>query len=526
MTDDQTVESMRVMPNVKRLLADRGATFENSFVSFSLCCPSRATFLTGEYAHNHGVLSNQAPYGGYEALDGSNTLPVWLQRAGYATVLLGKYLNEYGLRDPREIPPGWTEWHASVDPSTYDYYGYTLNENGRLVRYGRDPAAYQTDVYARKAAAIIRRRAAAASPFFLWMAFLAPHAGGPSRHDRPPDTPLPAPRHLGRFASKPLPRPPSFNEADVSDKPGGVRSRPLLDAARIAKVTERYRLRLESLLAVDEAVARIVQALEQSGELDDTLIIFTSDNGYLLGEHRIPTGKVAVYEPSTRVPLVMRGPGIRPGLRLRQAVANVDLAPTIVEAARAKPGHAMDGESLWPVLEDPGIYWGRDLLHEGPGGAPSVLQFTALRTPRWLYAKYFSGAEELYDLATDPDELTNLRADPAAAAVRDELRARLATLRDCAGDVCRRGPELRVDVSIAGSCPESDATLALDGPDSPQVERVTFLVGGKVIAVDRATPFELVRPLQDVKSKVRAHAVLEDGREVTEDRLLPACPSF
>src|SRR5262245_9235995 len=270
MTDDQTVESMGVMPNVKRLLADKGATFENSFVSFSLCCPSRATFLTGQYAHNHGVLSNKAPYGGYYALDGANTLPVWLQRAGYATALVGKYLNQYGLRNPREVPLGWTECHASVDPATYDYYGYMLNENGRLAHYGHDPASYQTDVYGRKAAEVVRRRAAAAAPFFLWVAFLAPHSGGPGKENRPPDSPLPAPRHLGRFASRPLPRPPSFNEADVSDKPGGIRSRPRLDATRIARVAQRYRLRLESLLAVDDAVARIVAALKQSGELNNT----------------------------------------------------------------------------------------------------------------------------------------------------------------------------------------------------------------------------------------------------------------
>jgi N-acetylglucosamine-6-sulfatase len=523
MTDDQTVESLRVMPNVERLLVDRGAYFENSFVSFSLCCPSRATFLTGEYAHNHGVLSNHPPFGGYARLDGSSTLPVWLQRAGYSTILLGKYLNGYGKRNPTEIPPGWTEWHGSVDPSTYNYFGYTLNENGTLVKYGTDPASYQTDIYAEKAVDIVRRRAASDRPFFLWVAFLAPHAGGPKSPDRPPDSALPAPRHQGRFASVRLPRPPSFNEADVSDKPGGIRIRPRLDAHAVAVATRRYQLRLESLLAVDEAVGRIVDELQRSGELDNTLIIFTSDNGFLQGEHRIPVGKVSVYEPSTRVPLIMRGPGIPPGLRLRQPVANIDLAPTIVDAAGARAGLRMDGESLWPILRDPGVFWGRDLLHEGPGDGPGALQFTAIRTPRWIYVRYFSGAEELYDLESDPYELTNLRADPAAAAVRDELRARLAALEMCAGETCRAGPQLALTLDVQGACPDAEATVDVAGADAAKIVRVRFLVDHVVVDTVHDAPFSLNEPLSSSSATLRAHVVLDDGRELTEDRVLPAC---
>jgi N-acetylglucosamine-6-sulfatase len=189
MTDDQTVESVRVMTNVKRLLRDRGATFANSFVTYALCCPSRATFLTGQYAHNHGVLGNVPPAGGYAKLDHTNTLPVWLQDAGYYTAHLGKYLNGYGRADPTEIPPGYDEWRGSVDPSTYRFYGYKLNENGRLTTY----ETYQTDLYAQKAARIIRRRAPSAQPFFLWVAFLAPHSGGPREPDDPADHPTPVP---------------------------------------------------------------------------------------------------------------------------------------------------------------------------------------------------------------------------------------------------------------------------------------------------------------------------------------------
>ena len=295
MTDDQTVESMRVMKNVKRLLVDQGTTFDNSFVSFSLCCPSRATFLTGQYAHNHGVLANKPPYGGYYALDSSNTLPVWLKRAGYETILVGKYLNGYGSTTTREIPPGWTEWHGAVDHSAYQFYGYTLNENGKLVKYGRDagvvPDGRLRATRPSRSCAGARQRSAVL-PLALRS---SPRTSGgpPTPGPLRPDDAARAAGHLGRFAAAPLPTPPSFNEADVSDKPGSRSARGAAQRQQMAAITERYQLRLESLLAVDEAVGRIVAALKKKRRaVDDTLIIFTSDNGFLQGEHRIPIGKV------------------------------------------------------------------------------------------------------------------------------------------------------------------------------------------------------------------------------------------
>ena len=268
MTDDQTVESMRVMPNVKTLIADQGVTFDNSFVSYSLCCPSRSTFLTGQYAHNHGVWGNAAPNGGYYKLDSTNTLPVWLQRAGYQTIHLGKYLNQYGTRNPREIPPGWGQWYGTPDPSTYRYLNYQINENGNLVQFGNAAADYKTDVESRLAVDLISRQAADPRPFFMWVAFLAPHSGGPRDADDPSGiaTPSPAPRDKNRFANEPLPMPPSFNEADVSDKPAAIRNRPLIGPARINAIRENYQQRLESLLAVDDAVAQIVNELDPHRE--------------------------------------------------------------------------------------------------------------------------------------------------------------------------------------------------------------------------------------------------------------------
>lgn len=439
MTDDQDADSVRYMSNV-RALAAMGATFRNSFTTFSQCCPSRATFLTGQYAHNHGVFGNVPPLGGYAKLDHSRTLPVWLQRAGYHTVQIGKYLNGYGGERPStEVPPGWHEWNASIEAPTYQFYGYTLNENGKLVTYGTDEGSYQTDLFARRAVDFIRQRGRERSPFFLYVSFLAPHEGGPIRADDPPGfgTPDPAPRHRGHFASLPLPKPASFNESDVSDKPTSIRSLAPLTQAEIDAVTSSYRQRLESLLAVDEAVAAIVAALREQRLLANTLIIFTSDNGYFHGEHRIPRGKVLLYEPSIRVPLILRGPGVRPGRRLDDLVGNIDLAPTILAAARATAGRRLDGRSLLALARGQGRLPSRDLLIErGPLGGATGHVFTAVRTRNFLYAEYADGQQELYDLVRDPGQLVSRHADPAYATIRNALAQRLARLRICAGSTC------------------------------------------------------------------------------------------
>jgi N-acetylglucosamine-6-sulfatase len=531
MTDDQTVESLRVMANVRTLLAGQGTTFENSFASFSLCCPSRATFLTGQYAHNHGVLGNSPPAGGYAKLDSSNTLPVWLQRAGYHTVHIGKYLNGYPGANRTHVPPGWTEWYGSIDPSTYRFYNYTLNENGRLVTYGSDPASYQADVYARKGVDAIRRLATAGAPFFLSVAFLAPHSGGPRESDDPRNfaTPAPAPRHRDRFAAEPLPQTASFNEADVSDKPAGIRGRPLLSSQQIANITENYRQRLESLLAVDEAVAALVAALREMGQLDRTLIVFTADNGFFHGEHRVPSGKVLLYEPSIRVPLILRGPGIPRGGRVSELAANVDLAPTIVEATGARPLRVMDGRSLLPLARDATRRTGRDILIErGPGGNNQQI-FSALRTTRYLYAEYSNGDRELYDLFRDPDQLTSLHADPASQGLRGALAERLARLRSCTGAACRAAPRLGVTVGYRfakrARCTGSRVRALVSGRDAVAVQYVDLLIRGRRVARDRAAPFRVVFAARRFRnaSVLRARAVLNDGRILTLDRAVRRC---
>jgi N-acetylglucosamine-6-sulfatase len=513
MTDDQTLESMRVMEGVRRTLGEQGTTFERAFVSNPLCCPSRSTLFTGQYAHNHGVIGNQPPDGGYGRLNKTNWLPVWLQQVGYRTVHIGKFLNRYGVDSPQtEVPAGWSEWYASIDPSTYQFYGYTLNENGFLTSYGvdRNPLFYSTDYYAERAISVIQRMGETRTPFFLSVAFLAPHSGGPRDADDPQGlpTPSPAPRHINRFAAEPVPLGPAFNEADVSDKPTFIQARRPINQRRALAIEEGYRQRLESLLAIDEAMVRMVDSLRAEGELDNTLIVFTTDNGFFHGEHRIPNGKVLVYEPSIRVPLLMRGPGVPEGARRRQLVTNADLAPTILDAANADAGLPQDGRSLFKLLEDRGLEWGRDLLIEG---APGVNQpgYDALRTYRYVYAQYANGERELYDLERDPDQLTSLHNDPAYARVQAELAARLGALSVCRGRSCRAKPEARL--AVRRSPRRCEARVRGSGIDT-----VLFRSALKR-REDGARPFG--SPVGG--RRLRAKVATDDGRLVTLDKRLP-----
>ena len=459
MTDDQTVAELGVMPRTRRLLERKGVRFDHSYVSYPVCCPSRATYLTGQYAHNHGVMGLYPPTGGYGRFDKHNALPVWLQRAGYHTAHLGKFLNGYGDQEPADVPPGWSDWHATVDYSTYQMWGYTMNDNGRMHTYGHafdeDPRLYQTDLLASKAAAIVKRQATRRAPLFLSVNFLAPHHEARSIQRRTHRMVRPAPRHRRAFASAPLARGASFNEADMSDKPRFLRRRRPLTAREIAGIRRDAHARRAALLAVDDGVARIVAAVRRSGELDNTYFIFTSDNGYMQGEHRVRSGKMLPYEPSARVPLVMRGPGIPARRVSRELVANIDLAPTVLQLAGATAGKTVDGRSLLPFARNPALRTNRAILHETGGrryAGPReqdertnlrrplkrVMTYKAIRTSRWLYIRWRDGSRELYDLRRDPDELQSLHAGRRHRRVRHVLATRLRALARCAGATCRR----------------------------------------------------------------------------------------
>jgi arylsulfatase A-like enzyme len=525
-TDDETLEEMRFMPKTRALIGDRGVTFDNYFDSFSLCCPARATFLTGQYAHSDGVQGNALPDGGYYKLDSSRTLPVWLQRAGYYTALVGKYLNNYGTRSKTEIPPGWNDWHGSIDPSTYRYYGYTLNENGKLTTYcaKADPSCYQTDVYAQKAVEIIQRQAKSAQPFFLWLTPVGPHSGQPAEPGDPGSipTPVPPPRYKGALAGTPLPLPPSFNEADVSDKPLVIRRRKLLSAADIAAIQASYQQRAETVMGEDDLVERVLNALSGSGVLDKTLIVFSSDNGFFHGEHRVPNGKVLLYEPSVHLPLLIRGPGVPAGAHRSQLAWDGDLAPTILEAAHAAPsGRVLDGASLWPLIRDPGKELGRDIvLENGPGGA----NFKAIRTYHYKYAEYANGDRELYDLVRDPYELTNVAGNLNYATIQALLATRLLRLRDCHGAPCREAPPLRLVLSYkrrAGHCAVSPVTAQVRGAVTM---RLVLSVNGRTRANDSHAPFRVrMRLARGTTALVRARVFAVGDRVVTLDRKLRIC---
>ncbi len=437
MTDDQSLDTMPVMRNVRHLLAERGTTFDNNFTSFPLCCPSRATFLTGQYAHNTGVLGNNLA-NGLARFDESRTLPVWLSEAGYRTIFVGKYLNEYGRLEPRRIPPGWDDWNAGVHLS---FFKHTVNQNGKIVSYGSADADYQSDVYTRLALRAIQ--SSGTEPIFMWLSYFAPHYGGPREAGDPVElkSTVAAPRHRARFPNVQLPQDPSFNEADLSDKPAAIRARPLVSEGNLAAMTRTYRRRLQSLLSVDEGVAKVVAALKRSGRLENTLILFTSDNGWLQGQHRIQNAKEFAYEQSIRVPLIVRGPGVPANAHLSQLVVNADLAPTILAAAHATPTLVQDGLSLLPLLATPSTVWRRDILLErGPGGnkTGATRLYTGIRTERYVYLEHSSGERELYDLLTDPYELESKHDDPLYAAAEADLASRLALLRDCVGLACQQ----------------------------------------------------------------------------------------
>lgn len=410
LTDDQRWDTLSLMPTVQSELVAHGVTFPNGFVADPLCCPSRASILTGRYPHSTGVWGNRGPMGGFQAFHDGSTVATWLRAAGYHTGLFGKYLNKY---EGTYVPPGWERWAAlsGADPHQDFYYGYDLNLDGHVTSMGHDPQDYSTDVLAGHAVSFIRQTS---GPLFVYFAPFAPHAPG-----------TPAPQDTGALADLPLGRPPNFMEADLSDKPAWLRAHHegseeviLNDAVR----WDTYR----SLLALDRAVGSIVSALQDTGRLADSLIVFTSDNGMLWGEHDW-VGKIVPYEESIRVPFVVRDDRLLAQARTDpHMVLNVDLAPTFAAAAGVAAPDA-EGRSLMPLLEGGAGGWRTDFLVESMRYS-HVPSYCGVRDPGYLYVVYETGEEELYDLAADPYELQNRAGDPSLTEVRDRLRARLHEL--------------------------------------------------------------------------------------------------
>jgi N-acetylglucosamine-6-sulfatase len=473
--DDMRWDDLRFMPNVRRLLQRRGLTFENSFAPYPLCCPSRASFLTGEYAHNHHVYSTQDPFG-FASFHDRRTIATVLQKAGYRTALVGKYLNGYGQQPLRSTgrsslhyePPGWTQWMAGSDHvwqpgetyggNTYDYFHLAENVNGSIKSF---PGRYSTGVTASQTRRLLTEFGRGKTPWFIWWTPIAPHHGSPRESDDPPTslrtdgnttnwvTPARPDWVKGRFdaqikhgAGTPAT---GSAEEDVSDKPRYLRKLPELTLAERAAETEVTRQRAESLFVLDVQVGHTISRLSASGQLANTVIVFTSDNGYYLGEHRKRQGKINLHEPSLRVPLIIAGPGVPAGRRY-DPVTTVDMAPTLASYAGVRmPG--ADGIALNQLIAKGDSGWDRAVVTEGmmPEGkyairhrlGPSPLNTRGLRLGRWKITRYSTGEVELYDLKTDPLELMNLSRVPRYAGVLADLKDLYRTYSDCRKDGCR-----------------------------------------------------------------------------------------
>jgi arylsulfatase A-like enzyme len=461
-TDDQPLSMMdrRALPSTHELLVDGGTSFSNAIVTTPLCCPSRASLLTGQYGHNNGFLKNNYA----DLINRRNVLPAWLQAAGYRTAHVGRYLNgfENKVGGTHRAAPGWDVWQTELAPRRY--FDYELSANGKPRHLGTDDDDYLTRVLNDKSAALASRLAARRRPFYLQIDHLAPHKGGGRASSACRDAALPDPSDAAAFAGEPLPPSPSFDEADVGDKPSPIRSLPPLGEEQPSRLAEQYRCGLASLLAVDRGVEATYEAVRRAGELDRTAFAFTSDNGYYYGEHRLRDAKHYPYEEGLRVPLAIRVPARYRGGAPRVAesdapVANIDLAPTILDLAGVDPCRApgrcrtMDGRSLLRLTRDPGASWpaNRGLAIEIALTASSgtgVCAYQGIRTPDRLYLRHESAVNPLtgacegidevehYDLAADPYQLQNLYPAPlgsAAGSLEQRLSARLAALRDCAG---------------------------------------------------------------------------------------------
>jgi arylsulfatase A-like enzyme len=428
LTDDLEADSKaeKHMDQLRRLVTDRGTTFENTFTPDSICCPSRASFLLGRYTHNHEIEGNSLPNGGFEKFRNlgheRRTVAVWLQEAGYSTFYAGKYFNHY--KDTRHVPPGWSRWYGAT---RNHYYDFELNENGRIVSYKGE--SYHTDVLSKKATQYIKQMSDGEKPFFMYLAPKAPHMPAEA-----------APRHRGMFEKVRAPRLPNFNEKDVDDKPRWVRGKDRLNSEEIGEIDQLHRKRMRSMQAVDDMVGNVVSTLRETGQLDNTYVIFTSDNGYHLGHHRLPPGKWTPYEENIKVPFIVRGPGVPAGQSRSHMVLNNDFAPTIAELAGTTAPASVDGRSLTPLLggdPPPVSEWRSAFLVESKGNySLSRPRFEAVRTAGSLYVEYDTGEKELYDLREDPYQLTN-RYRTAEPEVRQALESRLSALRDCSGAGCR-----------------------------------------------------------------------------------------
>jgi arylsulfatase A-like enzyme len=527
-TDDQTMEELYdgvrmvngaeefAMPNTLQMLGEQGVTFTRYYTPYSLCTPSRISLLTGRYAHNNHVQGNVPPNGGWTGFQSrlaySHNIATWLQGAGYRTMHIGKILNGYGdspYSPGTEVPPGWNSWHTILNSDTNHYaYGYKLNNNGVVEGPYGDSGSWETREYGAiddagcpyaplnglpcyyetdKFNALATEELAATSPeqpFYMQVDYTSPHGDY-----RRPAGPQPATRDIGRFAGAPLPdnRAEGFNEGNVNDKPRFIREAPYLSATEIHTYRVYYQNCLAALLSVDEGVKQILDQLSALGRINNTYVIFTSDNGFFFGQHRLVGGKFLAYEPATHLPLIIRGPGIEPNVKSGQLVSTIDIAPTILELAQVTPDKSIDGTSLMPFAKEPTLRTRRPLLFEsfvqtndveqdgdaatgestttagqargklgvkgaakgasaeGAAAHASVVappkNYYGIRLGPYKYIEWPDGEKELYDINKDPYELINIVRDKNYSPIRNFLHEELVRMEECSGRTCQEVAE-------------------------------------------------------------------------------------
>jgi N-acetylglucosamine-6-sulfatase len=507
-TDDQTLDGLyatftafpgaaktRAMPNTLDLIAKRGMTFNRYYVPYPLCCPSRVSLLTGRYSHNNGVKGNVQPNGGYFGFSfraaASHNLATWLLGAGYRTIHVGKFLNGYGdepYDNGTSVPPGWSAWHTVLKADTeHLFYGYTLNSNGGLSEPYGDPGDWETREYTQRDPfgcpfePLEERPCLYATDIFNWLArgemlatppeqplYLQLDYTAPHGDFRRPAGPEPAPRHYDWFKGirHPHNRAEGFDEGNVSDKPRFIRDAEHLTPNEKRTYRVYYQKQLDSLRAVDDGVKEVIDTLGQMHRLRNTYILFTSDNGFFFGEHRLLGGKFLAYEPATHLPFLIRGPGIKQDSSTGELAANIDIAPTILELAGVEADKSIDGRSLVPFLRDPELRTRRPILFESfvetndvnaqggisrasasatgsrDGGATASIlappkDYAGIRLGPYKYIAWPTGEKELYDINKDPNELNNIAKIPNFYPIRNFLHRQMKRFTSCVGRECR-----------------------------------------------------------------------------------------
>jgi N-acetylglucosamine-6-sulfatase len=429
LTDDQFPGTENEMPALKNNITSQGVKFTNMTSTFPLCCPARATILRGQYAHNTHIYGNSSPLGGWEKFRDQglqdSTIATWLHDAGYQTGLFGKYLNDY---TDLGIPPGWDRWYAWNGPQE----GWTaLNDQGTqktLIRRAADRGV------SNAALKFLGDRVGGPAPVFASVNFGAEHF--PYHYDQA-DT--------NKFKGVKVPRSPSFNEGDVSDKPSYVSDLPQLTEEEVAQMDQDYRNGLRSLMRVDRFIQRASDLLRSKGEMGNTYFVFYTDNGDHFGQHRLRHGKLQPYQEDTNFPLIIRGPGIPQGETRTKLVGNHDIAPTLASMGGASVPAFVDGRSFLSLAQNPSTIWPRTaILSERETNLDPPNRWDMLRMQGSNYTRYEDGQQkEYYDLGLDPYQVHNALGalDTAYAAPDAATRAyyekRLDDLYACAGRSCR-----------------------------------------------------------------------------------------